>query len=119
MAVDYLQRVGVSAEMLKRPRQEQVAYISNQLKNLALELNLVIWCPVQLNKESEIRESSAILFDADVALRIILDKDSHTSATIVFDKVRQGQRATSLPIEIQGWFQTIVSKEVAEEYPKD
>jgi replicative DNA helicase len=113
LVVDYLQRVGVTAEMLKRPRQEQVAYISNQLKNLALELGIVIWCPVQLNKESEVRESTAILFDADVALRIILDEDSLTNATIIFDKVRQGQRAKSLPIVIEGWFQTIVSKEVA------
>jgi replicative DNA helicase len=117
LVVDYLQRVGVSKEMLKRPRQEQVAYISNQLKNLALELNIVIWCPVQLNKESEIRESTAILFDADVSMRIILDEDSRTNATIVFDKVRQGQRTTSLPIEIRGWYQTIVGKKMAEEYP--
>jgi replicative DNA helicase len=110
LVVDYLQRVGLGMEMLKKSRQEQVPYISNQLKELALELGIVIWCPVQLNKESEVRESTAILFDSDISFRIILDEDSYTSATIVFDKVRQGQRAKSLPIEIQGWFQTIVSK---------
>jgi replicative DNA helicase len=119
LVVDYLQRVSVGTEMLKRPRQEQVAYISNQLKNLALELGIVIWCPVQLNKESEVRESTAILFDADISMRIILDEDSHTNGTIVFDKVRQGQRAKTLPIEIEGWFQTILSKKVDDEYPGD
>jgi replicative DNA helicase len=112
LVVDYLQRVGVGPEMLKRSRQEQVAYISNQLKDLALELGIVIWCPVQLNKEGEVRESASILFDSDVAFRIILNEDSYTSATIVFDKVRQGQRATSLPIEIAGWFQTISGKKL-------
>jgi replicative DNA helicase len=52
LVVDYLQRVGVGKEMQKKSRQEQVAYISHQLKDLALELGIVIWCPVQLNKES-------------------------------------------------------------------
>jgi hypothetical protein len=83
---------------------------------LALELSLVIWCPVQLNKEGEVRESSAILFDADIALRIILEEGSYTNATIVFDKVRQGPRARGLPIAID---QTISSKEIAEEYSGD
>jgi replicative DNA helicase len=117
LVVDYLQRVSVGTEMLKRPRQEQVAYISNQLKNLALELGIVVWCPVQLNKESEVRESTAILFDADISMRIILAEDSHTNATIVFDKVRQGQRARSLPIEIEGWFQTITGRSSTEDVP--
>jgi hypothetical protein len=62
---------------------------------------------------------AAILFDADISMRIILDEDSHTNATIVFDKVRQGQRAKTLPIEIEGWFQTILSKKVDDEYPGD
>jgi replicative DNA helicase len=119
LVVDYLQRVNVSTEMLKKSRQEQVAYISNQLKDLALELGIVVWCPVQLNKEGEVRESSSILFDADVSMRIILDEGSFTSGTIVFDKVRQGQRATALPIEIEGWYQTISSREVAEQYSGD
>jgi hypothetical protein len=55
---------------------------------LALELGIVIWCPVHLNKESEVRESTAILFDADISMRIILDEDSHTNA---LDRVRQGE----------------------------
>jgi hypothetical protein len=74
-------------------------------------------CPVQLNKEGEVRESSAILFDADISMRIILSEDSHTNATIVFDKVRQGQRSKSLPIEIEGWFQTISGKISPEDVP--
>jgi replicative DNA helicase len=119
LVVDYLQRVSVPTGMLKKSRQEQVAYISNQLKDLALELSIVVWCPVQLNKEGEVRESASILFDSDVALRIILDEGSYKDATIVFDKVRQGQRASALPIEIEGWYQTISSREVVEQYSGD
>jgi replicative DNA helicase len=119
LVVDYLQQVGVGSEMLKRPRQEQVAYISGQLKKLAIELGIVIWCPVQLNKEGEVRESNAINFDADIAIRIVLDEDSYINGRIVFDKVRQGQRATSLRIEVEGWFQTIVTKKIDDEYTGD
>jgi hypothetical protein len=48
---------------------------SNKPKDLALELNVAIWCPVQLNKEGEVRESTSILFDAAISMRIILDED--------------------------------------------
>ena len=78
----------------------------------------MIWRPVQLNKESEVRESTAILFDADIAMRLVLDEDSHTNATILFDKVRQGQRGKSLPVEIEGWYQTIDSGGGEERFSK-
>jgi hypothetical protein len=50
-------------------------YYSNKPKDLALELNVASWCPVQLNKEGEVRESTSILFDAAISMRIILDED--------------------------------------------
>ena len=112
LVVDYLQRVDVRKEMQRHSRQEQVSYISNALKDLALELNIVIWCPVQLNKEFEVRESSTIQFDADIAIRLVLDKESDVHGQIIFDKNRQGQKATNLPITIKGWFQTIEEREV-------
>jgi replicative DNA helicase len=68
--------------MQKKSRQEQVAFVSNQLKDLALELNIVVWCPTQLNKEGEVRESNAILFDSDISMRIILDEDARVGVKI-------------------------------------
>jgi len=112
LVVDYLQRVDVRKEMQRHSRQEQVSYISNALKDLALELNIVIWCPVQLNKEFEVRESSTIQFDADIAIRLVLDKESDVHGQIIFDKNRQGQKATNLPITIKGWFQTIEERPI-------
>ena len=112
LVVDYLQRVEVRKEMQRHSRQEQVSYISNALKDLALELNIVIWCPVQLNKEFEVRESSTIQFDADIAIRLVLDKESDVHGQIIFDKNRQGQKATNLPITIKGWFQTIEERPI-------
>jgi replicative DNA helicase len=113
LVVDYLQRVSVPRRIQKHSRQEQVAYVSNELKNLALDLNIVIWCPVQLNKEDEVRESAAIQFDADIAIRIKTDTGSYTSAEIRFDKVRQGNRGEPIPIWIKGWTQTIEYREAA------
>jgi len=108
LVVDYLQRVGVPRKMQKVPRQEQVAYISSELKSLALELGLVIWCPCQLNKEKEVRESAAIEFDADISIH--LDIDNKDNGSILFQKVRQGFRGEPVPIELIGRFQTVHEK---------
>jgi replicative DNA helicase len=107
LVVDYLQRVGVPPRLQKAPRQEQVSYVSSELKSLALELSMVIWCPVQLNKEGDVRESAAIEFDADISIQIVLDEDAKENGAIVFNKVRQAARAKNLPIRMKGWVQTI------------
>lgn len=108
--VDYLQRVGVPRRLQKLSRQEQVAYVSNELKNLAMELGIVLWCPVQLNKGDEVRESAAIQFDADIAIRIQAEKEPD-SGVIIFDKVRQAYRGAPLPVWIRGWRQTIEERD--------
>jgi replicative DNA helicase len=102
--VDYLQRVSVPRALQKVSREQQVSYISNELKNLALELDIVIWCPVQLNKEGEVRESTAIQFDADIVIKIGYAKGK---CQIAFEKVRQAAKARPLPIDIDGAVQTI------------
>ena len=55
------------------------------------------------------RKIGKLIFFDPVEVRKAIDE---FCSTIVFDKVRQGQRARSLKVEIEGWFQTIVSKEV-------
>ena len=111
LVVDYLQRVGVSRKMAKVPRQEQVAHISSELKSLALELGLVIWCPCQLNKDKEVRESAAIEFDADISIHIdIPNEKKWVDGQILFQKVRQAQRGEPIPVELIGRYQTIHEK---------
>lgn len=107
LVVDYLQRVSVPTVMLRHSRQEQVAYVSNELKNLALELGVTVWCPVQLNKKDEVRESQAIEFDSDIAIRILLNTDSMSSGCIVFDKIRQAKIGHPIAINMAGGYQTI------------
>lgn len=110
LVIDYLQRVMVPIRLQKASRQEQVSYISNAFKDLALELGIVIWCPAQLNKEGDVRESMAIEMDADISIHI--DVPEKGGPQIVFQKVRQGAATAdssfdSLPIKLKGWVQTI------------
>lgn len=107
LVVDYLQRVGVPKSLMKASRQEQVSYISSELKSLALELELVIWCPVQLNRDGDVRESATIEFDSDIYIQIDLSDKAKVAGNILFMKVRQAERAEPLPVMVKGWIQTI------------
>jgi replicative DNA helicase len=77
VAVDYLQMVNASDR--RQQREQQVAEISRQLKQLARELDIAIIVPAQLNramasrgdgtpKLSDLRESGGIEADADVVM---------------------------------------------------
>jgi hypothetical protein len=51
-----MKRVSVTAEMLKRSRQEQVAYISNQLATgFALDIPLRLRCEFWLRRQEYLR----------------------------------------------------------------
>lgn len=114
LVVDYLQRVGVPKHMIKASRQEQVSYISGELKSIALDLGIVVWCPVQLNREGDVRESAAIEFDSDIYIRIKMSDKAKVLAQIVFEKIRQGERKDPLPVKVNGWFQRITEREDSE-----
>jgi hypothetical protein len=70
---------------------------------LAKELAIVVWCPVQLNKEAEVRESQAISFYSDISVKLLVEG----GATLVVDKMRQGACGKPIPIMIKGQTQTI------------
>lgn len=82
IVVDYLQRVKAGkAAAHNANREQQVAAVATELKELAMELNLCVIAPAQLNKEgdhrkddrpsaADMRESANIENEADVILLI-------------------------------------------------
>jgi replicative DNA helicase len=78
---DYLQLI--APENRKAPRQEQVAAISRQLKQMARELKIPVLALAQLNRDADdreprlgdLRESGAIEADADTVMLLHRDQD--------------------------------------------
>lgn len=112
VVVDYLQLI--NPDHARDSREQQVAKISGQLKQLARELNIPVLCLSQLNrlvenatdktpKLSHLRESGAIEQDADVVMFIHregqymtkqereADPEKATKATLTVAKNRNGQ----------------------------
>ncbi len=102
VVVDYLQLMS-GARGDRRPRHEQVAEWSRQLKLLAKELDVPVIVASQLNRQVEgrsdrrpsmadLRESGAIEQDADVILLLHVDEDADPSEMhVLVAKNRQGQ----------------------------
>lgn len=105
LVVDYLQLVRVDTP--SRSREQEVAEVSRQLKELALELDCVVALPAQLNREStkrsdqrptmaDLRDSGQIEQDADaVVLLHRPGRDDPRAGEIDFiiDKNRHGPTA--------------------------
>ncbi len=98
--VDYLQLV--SPRDPRRPRYEQVTEISNDLKTLAMELDVVVVALAQLNRQGEaneapklshLRESGAIEQDADSVWFLHRARNS-AETELIIEKQRQGKRGT-------------------------
>lgn len=102
--VDYLQLLRPDDERV--PREQQVATMSRALKRLARELDVVVVCLAQLNRDiesrdhkqprlSDLRESGSLEQDADVVLFLdrpaAYDPDADsTEANIIVAKNRNG-----------------------------
>jgi replicative DNA helicase len=107
LVVDYAQLVRTDAP--SRSRQEEVAEVSIQLKQLALELDCVVLLPAQLNRGSEqradkrptmadLRDSGQIEQDADAVILLYRTSTANGEPTgdidFIVDKNRHGPTAT-------------------------
>lgn len=107
IVIDYLQRMIGDSNL--KGRNLQIAEITRQLKNIALEFNIPVVCLSQLNRGSEqnaekipllsnLRDSGAIEQDADKVIFIHRegyykkdDQDLRNSATLIIGKNRNGE----------------------------
>jgi replicative DNA helicase len=98
IVVDYIQLVeGVKSKT--DSREQEVARISKQLKQLAKKFGCPVITASQLNDDGRVRESRAIAHDADIVLQIKPDEG------IFVAKNRNGQRGIMLPLKMVGEFQ--------------
>jgi replicative DNA helicase len=107
IVIDYLQLI--EPENSRDPRQEQVAKIARQLKNMARKLAVPVMCLAQLNRQadderpklSHLRESGAIEQDADMVMFVhredyglsreaAQEQDVLGKATLIIAKQRNG-----------------------------
>lgn len=105
LVVDYLQLV--RTDLPSRSREQEVAEVSRQLKELALELDCVVVLPAQLNREStkrsdgrptmaDLRDSGQIEQDADAIVllhRPAADDPRAGEIDLIVDKNRHGPTA--------------------------
>jgi replicative DNA helicase len=100
IVVDYLQIINPSVRK-EESRQQQVAEISRSLKNLAMELRIVVVTMSQLNDEGRLRESRAIGQDADLVINVAEEELS-------IQKHRNGPKGI-FPIKFLGEYTRFVS----------
>jgi replicative DNA helicase len=106
--VDYLQRVPPATIRKNGPRYLEVAEVSDRLKNLALELELVMIVPVQLNKDGDTRETASIEMDCDAHFKLLDDEDgSEGDVLLRVEKRRQGECFIEIPLHLNGEFMTL------------
>jgi replicative DNA helicase len=106
LVVDYLQLV--RTDLPSRSREQEVAEVSRQLKELALELDCVVVLPAQLNREStkrsdprpimaDLRDSGQIEQDADAIILLHRERNEAGEPTgqilFIVDKNRHGPTA--------------------------
>lgn len=83
IGVDYIQRVHTRNARRDANREQEISYIGNTLKSLAMELGIPIIAPSQLNDDGKLRESRAIGQDADQVWVLERDEKESTSETDV------------------------------------
>jgi replicative DNA helicase len=115
--VDYLQRVHPSTSRKDGPRYLEVDEVANRLKSLALELEIVVVAPVQLNAVGGTRESASCEMEADFHFKIVDDPgtNDHEAAKnrqrgyVLFQgaKQRQAPNDLEIPLRLNGEFMTL------------
>jgi replicative DNA helicase len=106
LVVDYLGLVSPDATT-KASLYERTTLVSQQLKTMAMDLNVAILCPVQLNRQpvaqgkprrptlADCRDSGAIEQDADIVL--LIHQDSQ------MDAIQEGEVTLILAKQRNGW----------------
>ena len=103
IVVDYIQLVTLS-NVRDKSREQQVAEVSRTLKKLAKRHNCPVITASQLNDDGKVRESRAILQDADVLINVV--PNDH----LLLAKNRDGQRFVEMPLVMNGSIQKFVRK---------
>ena len=83
VVVDYVQLVETLNKDKQGNRQEAVASVSRGLKRLAAELDIVVIALSQLNDNGELRESRALGMDANVVIKVVVDKTTFNRSVLV------------------------------------
>lgn len=107
LAIDYLQLIRTKT---RANRQEELDQIVNDLKELAMELGIVIWCPVQLNQQGETRGAMDILMASDAFIRLMIKDGARDDGILQIEKSRQGRSGLEMAIVRKGWYMTIEEK---------
>jgi replicative DNA helicase len=97
VVIDYVQLIDTE-QTKNSTRQEAVAGVSRSLKRLAAELNIVVIALSQLNDNGELRESRSLGMDANIVLKIIVDKGSQEREILV-EMQRSGSSNVFAPCE--------------------
>jgi len=97
VVIDYVQLIDTE-QAKNSTRQESVAGVSRALKRLAAELGIVIIALSQLNDNGELRESRSLGMDANIVLKIIVDKASQEREILV-EMQRSGSSNVFAPCE--------------------
>ena len=104
IVIDYLQMISVP-RVKGQSREQEVAGISRQCKQLAKRLKIPVLTATQLNDAGQSRESRAIEHDADNVLLITDQENKETNGYdtfIQFWKCRNGERGASVKVELHG-----------------
>jgi replicative DNA helicase len=97
VVIDYVQLIDTE-QAKNSTRQESVAGVSRSLKRLAAELGIVVVALSQLNDNGELRESRSLGMDANIVMKIIVDKASQEREILV-EMQRSGSSNVFAPCE--------------------
>lgn len=101
VVIDYLQLI-TATKQRGQSREQEVAAISRQCKQLAKRLKCPVLTATQLNEAGQSRESRAIEHDADCVFFIVADGDG---AELQIWKARNSKRGDIIPVRLRGEYQ--------------
>ena len=101
IVIDYLQLISTSRQR-GQSREQEVAGISRQCKQLAKRLKCPVLTATQLNEAGQARESRAIEHDADCVFFIVNENDR---CDLQIWKARNSKRGDVIPVTLRGEYQ--------------